>query len=202
MSVVGVSCFIPLLATHLKFVILGIAYVGIGILMYRVFSFFRPLPTGEISPGSSAEWTYHVCHLPFILFLYQPVSFSRLIPAPLTRLWGRLWGIKIGRNSYPAHSCLGDPQFLEIGESVILGQDSILTAHVMEGDRLAHYPIRVGDRATIGAKALIYAGVTIGEGAIVAGGAVVPKFTEIAPHEIWGGVPARLIKKQPLPPAV
>jgi hypothetical protein len=194
----GVSHFFPSLAMHVKIVIFGIAYVGIGILLYRFFSFFRPLPTGEITPGSPAEWTHNVFHLPIILFLYHPVSFSRLIPAPLTRLWARLWGMKIGRKSYPGLSCLGDPQFLQIGDNVTIGQDSLLTAHVMEGDLLAHYPIRVGNRATIGAKALIYAGVTVGEGAIVAGGAVVPKFTEIGPHEIWGGVPARLIKKQPM----
>jgi carbonic anhydrase/acetyltransferase-like protein (isoleucine patch superfamily) len=35
----------------------------------------------------------------------------------------------------------------------------------------------------------------IGEGAIVAAGAVVLEGTKVGPYEIWAGVPARLVKK-------
>ena len=35
----------------------------------------------------------------------------------------------------------------------------------------------------------------VGEGAIVAANALVLKGTQIGPHEIWGGVPAKFIKK-------
>ena len=35
----------------------------------------------------------------------------------------------------------------------------------------------------------------IGEGAIVAAGALVLQGTKIGPHEIWGGVPAKFLKK-------
>ena len=34
----------------------------------------------------------------------------------------------------------------------------------------------------------------IGEGAVVAAGALVLQNTKIGPHELWGGVPAKLIK--------
>ena len=37
--------------------------------------------------------------------------------------------------------------------------------------------------------------VVVGEGAIVAAGALVLQGTQIGPHEIWGGVPAKFIKK-------
>ena len=38
-------------------------------------------------------------------------------------------------------------------------------------------------------------GAHVGEGAIVAAGALVLSNTQIGPHEIWGGVPAKFIKK-------
>lgn len=46
----------------------------------------------------------------------------------------------------------------------------------------------------IGHGAIIMAGVRIGRGAIVAAGAVVSK--DVPPYEIWGGVPARKIRKR------
>ena len=52
-------------------------------------------------------------------------------------------------------------------------------------------PIEIADNVWIGANAVILRGVTIGQGAVVAAGAVVTK--KIPPNEIWGGLPARKI---------
>ena len=43
--------------------------------------------------------------------------------------------------------------------------------------------------------ATVLDGADVGEGAIVAAGALVLGGTKIGPHEIWGGVPAKFIKK-------
>jgi len=50
------------------------------------------------------------------------------------------------------------------------------------------------ERAFIGTKTVICNDVTIGEGAIVGAGSIVSK--DIPPYEIWGGNPARFIKKR------
>ena len=55
-------------------------------------------------------------------------------------------------------------------------------------------PITVEDYCWIGYGAIILAGVTVGEGSIVAAGAVVTKNVE--PYSIVGGVPAQLIRKR------
>lgn len=52
----------------------------------------------------------------------------------------------------------------------------------------------IGNDVWIGAKSLIKGGVTIGDGAIVAMGSVVTK--DIPPYEIWGGNPAKCIRKR------
>lgn len=54
-------------------------------------------------------------------------------------------------------------------------------------------PIRIGDGCWIGADATIIGGVTIGEGAVVAAGAVVTK--DVKPNTLVGGVPAKEIKE-------
>ena len=52
--------------------------------------------------------------------------------------------------------------------------------------------IKIMNDVWIGAGCLIMAGVTIGEGAIVAGGSVVTK--DVLPYHIVGGVPAKTIR--------
>lgn len=51
----------------------------------------------------------------------------------------------------------------------------------------------IHDNVWIGTRATILKGVTIGEGAIVAAGAVVTK--NVPPHTLVGGVPAKIIKE-------
>nr|WP_325058528.1 DapH/DapD/GlmU-related protein [Sphingomonas sp. EC-HK361] len=53
-------------------------------------------------------------------------------------------------------------------------------------------PVRIDDKAWIGFNAIILKGVTIGEGAIVAAGAVVTK--DVAPYTIVGGNPAVVLR--------
>ncbi len=57
---------------------------------------------------------------------------------------------------------------------------------------MKHGPITVKDGVWIGACAVILPGCTIGEGCIIAAGAVVTKSCE--PNGLYGGVPAKRIK--------
>ena len=61
-------------------------------------------------------------------------------------------------------------------------------AHKNKGDTI------IGNDVWIGAEAMIMPGVRIADGAVVATRAVVTK--NIGPYEIWGGNPAKLIKKR------
>ena len=52
-------------------------------------------------------------------------------------------------------------------------------------------PVRIGDRVWIGTRAIVLKGVTIGDGAVVAAGAVVTK--DVPPGAVVAGVPARVV---------
>ena len=54
--------------------------------------------------------------------------------------------------------------------------------------------VKIGNDVWIGARAIVLDGVTIGDGAIVAAGAVVTR--DVEPYSVVGGVPARVIKKR------
>lgn len=166
-----------------------VCFYGFAILTYRLFLMLFPLPEGEIVEGSRQERIYHVYVL-FYLLCFNSIMRSGFPPIPLMRVFYLLLGAKLGPNTYSS-GLIYDPPFVEIGSNSVVGESAILIPHVIEGRRLAHYTIRVGDNVTIGANAVILPGVSIGDGAIVATGAVVPKNTQIAANEVWGGVPAR-----------
>jgi acetyltransferase-like isoleucine patch superfamily enzyme len=63
---------------------------------------------------------------------------------------------------------------------------------VPHADALSKGEIRVEHDVWVGAGAMILSGVKIGNGAIVAAGAVVAK--DVPPYSIVGGVPAKVIK--------
>lgn len=90
-----------------------------------------------------------------------------------------------------------------IDDWVLLGPDVIIYSqdHVFDGidvpismapDRRA--PIRIGRAAWVASRAIITAGVTIGEGAVVAAGAVVTR--DVPPFTLVAGVPARVIRER------
>lgn len=55
-------------------------------------------------------------------------------------------------------------------------------------------PIVIGDDVWIGYKSVILSGITIGQGAVIAAGAIVTK--NVMPYTIVGGNPARVIKRR------
>jgi acetyltransferase-like isoleucine patch superfamily enzyme len=54
--------------------------------------------------------------------------------------------------------------------------------------------VKIGNDVWIGANAVIFDDVTIGDGAVIAAGAIVTK--DVEPYAVVGGVPAKMIKKR------
>jgi maltose O-acetyltransferase len=108
--------------------------------------------------------------------------------------------VTIGRGTFINRGCVFDASAsVLIGERCAFGLEvMILTSTHDQGppDRragaLASAPITVGDGCWIGSRALLLPGVTVGDGAIIAAGAVV--HADCDPHTLYAGVPARSIR--------
>lgn len=108
-------------------------------------------------------------------------------------------GIAIGAGTVIGRRCLLDGRGgLTIGENVNISGYSILIsgAHEVDDADFGGWvaPTVVGDRAWIGVRAVILGGISIGEGAVVAAGAVVTR--DVEPFKVVAGVPARVIKER------
>lgn len=163
-----------------------------GMVVYRIFLRLMPLHEGDIAAGSSQEFVYHVYVL-FYLILFNSLIRGGIIPIPLLRVIYLGLGARLGPNTYSS-GIIYDPLFVRIGANSVVGETALLVPHVIEGSRLGHYPIVIGDNVTIGAHSVILSSVTIGDNAIVAANSLVAKGTQINSGEVWGGSPARRLK--------
>lgn len=170
----------------------GLAFYLGALFLYRFFLFFFPLEEGEIPPGSRLELIYHI-YILFYLVLFYSLIRSKLIPVPYQRIIYLALGAELGKNTYCSGTIL-DPILTVVGENTIIGEDSLLFSHAIEGDKLCHEKICIGDQVTIGAKSIIMSGVEVGDRSIVAAGSVVLKNTRIEANQIWGGNPAKFIR--------
>lgn len=169
-----------------------ICYYAIALVGYRAFLRLYPLREGPVLRGPT-EFAY-CTYMLFNMFVFFPVLQSSFVfPFPFRRPFYQLLGARLGKNTH-CPGVLLDPPLIEFGDDVVIGFESLFSGHAAEADVFLLARVRVGHRATIGARAIVMPGVTIGEGAIVAAGAVVTKGTQIGPKELWGGVPARRIK--------
>jgi maltose O-acetyltransferase len=108
-------------------------------------------------------------------------------------------GITIGRRTIINQQvCLDGRGGLAIGNYVDISPGVwILTdSHDMNDPQFPEVlaPVKIEDHAWIGSRALILPGVTVGEGAVVAAGAVVTG--DVEPYCVVAGVPARQIGRR------
>ena len=107
--------------------------------------------------------------------------------------------IHIGKNVFINSGCrFQDQGGIYIGNDVLIGHNAVFATlnHIEDPHKRANMvpgKIVVGDRVWIGSNATILPGVTIGDGAIIAAGAVVTR--DVQEYSVVGGVPAREIKK-------
>jgi acetyltransferase-like isoleucine patch superfamily enzyme len=115
-----------------------------------------------------------------------------------------MMGIRVGRRVFIGFFVEFDTnhsELIEIGDHVTISHRCIIVTHMatdadtplrkLYPDHAA--PVRIGRGAWLCAGAIVLPGVTIGENALVAAGAVVER--DVPPSCLVAGVPARVVKK-------
>jgi len=112
--------------------------------------------------------------------------------------------IIIGYDTFIGHSTQ-----INVGSEFIIGNNCLIAPMCIFADANHQYndlknpimfqactysKIIIEDDVWIGTGSIILSGVTIGKGSIIAAGSVVKK--DIPPFEIWGGIPAKIIKSR------
>lgn len=126
----------------------------------------------------------------------EPVPATVRVFPPLYADFGK--NIHLGENVFINDCChFQDHGGVTLGDGCQIGHGVVfatLNHGLAPQDRHTTYPapIVLGRNVWVGANATILQGVTIGDNAVVAAGAVVTK--DVAANTVVGGVPARLIR--------
>ncbi len=130
------------------------------------------------------------------LSFYRHVMLAKIGSGTL--IFMRAWldcpgGLSIGANSIVNQKCRLDSRgSLTIGNNVSISAEvCILTAqHDIQDSFFAgvQSAVAIGDYVFVGTRAMILPGVTLGEGSVVAAGAVVTK--NVQPYTVVAGIPA------------
>ena len=132
----------------------------------------------------------------FCALIGKPVDETFMVFPPFYTDCGK--NITIGKNVFINSGChFQDQGGITIGDGALIGHNAVLATlnhGIKPEDRASLYPapIVLGKNVWIGANATVTPGITIGDNAIIAAGAVVAK--DVPANTIVGGVPAEVIK--------
>ena len=112
-------------------------------------------------------------------------------------LYYKLLGMKIGKNTLVG-GVIKDPCLTEFGDNVTMGEYSCVYGHIhnMEKETIEMKKVIIGNNCVIGAGAFIMPGAVLEDDVTVAAGALVTKNQVLEKGKIYGGIPAKEIKKK------
>lgn len=145
---------------------------------------------GPYYSAESVKWYLHNG----LTYLARYTFLEFATPSPLSQLFYKMMGMKVGRSVVINSTWISDPSLIELGDKVTIGGSVTIVAHYGQGGLLVISPVKIGSGCTIGIKATVMGGAQIGENAKILPHSVVLPRTIIPAGETWGGVPAKKIE--------
>jgi maltose O-acetyltransferase len=128
---------------------------------------------------------------------YLVVLLARVSPSLRLKNWlFRRLGMTVGEGAAWALESTPDvfwPERITVGADAVVGYDATLLCHEFLQDEYRVGPVRVGERAMVGAGAVVLPGVEIGPDAQVAANSLVTE--DVPAGETVAGVPAEPVSR-------
>lgn len=174
---------------------------------YFIYGFSLILILGLLRTVLKLNLKEGECHLASIgmmrwmfinaLFYLVAITFMDFILlTPLSVIFFRMMGAKVGRNVQINSKNCADLSLLEIGDNSVIGGHATVICHSFERGRLILRKVKIGKNVVIGLNSVVLAGAEIGDGAFITAGTVLGKNKQVEPHSVYAGVPAESTKER------
>ena len=152
-------------------------------------------PTGG---RRNSLWSWPDAKSPLrIVFNYLVVWAVRISPSLRLKNWlARRLGITVGEGVAWGLESTPDvfwPELITVEDHAIIGYDATILCHEFLQDEYRTGEVHIGERAMVGAGAIILPGVSVGAGAQVAANSLVTQ--DVPPESTVAGVPAEPLER-------
>jgi non-ribosomal peptide synthetase-like protein len=185
------ASFWTMMSIGVGYIVWGLSGCALTVFIKRFVLFYYP------KPGGFPMFSFPIIGwgLTSLLHRWMCTTFLfLLLGTPLLCLYFRGLGARIGHRVNINTLTLWDWDMLTIEDDAILGGESVIQGHLVDGGRINMDRVIIGKMATVGSRSSVMPGCSVGDRSTLAANAVMKKLDQIPADEIWGGIPAKFLK--------
>lgn len=175
--------------------ITGVVALTGSVLVTLLVAAIKWLLVGRYRPRVEPLWGNFVRRTEFVTGIFETTA----VPALLALIQGtpllgpvlRLYGARIGRRSLLDTTYVTEFDLIHVGDDVAVGHEVSLQTHLFEDRVMKMGVVALEDGASVGSRAVVLYGATVGEDASVDPFTLVMKGESLPPNTRWAGIPAR-----------
>jgi len=173
---------------------LPLVYAGCCIALALAVALTKWIVMGRFKPFEKPQWSWYVWKLEFVNALYEfmlaPLTLDALLGTPFLPWYYRLLGARIGRRTYFHTTGLIEFDLVEVGDESVVGEDSVLQAHLFEDRILKADRLRIGRRCEVGAISVVLYDTQMEDGSRLDALSLLMKGETLPAGTAWAGIPA------------
>ncbi len=168
-------------------------YVTLNLVVKAVIVSLKWVIIGRTKPGVYPLWGVYYFRVWLVSRLIQTTTPKFLQMSPLMRVWIRLLGGKVGKDSVISEFEAGAWDLVTIGERVSTGSKVKMANVEYTANEMIIAPVEIGDQAYIGNAVVLSGGSVVKEGAELRDLTCILPDQVVPAWEVWDGSPPRKV---------
>jgi non-ribosomal peptide synthetase-like protein len=174
--------------------LLAPAALGIAFMLTLLVAGLKKILVGTYQPRVRPMWSSFVWRSELVTALYEnvvvPMLLARLTGTPFFAPVLRLFGARIGRRCCIETTFVTEFDLVEVGDDCCISQACSLQTHLFEDRVMKMSRLRIGNRCSIGPRAVVLYDAVLEDGVRLDGLSLVMKGETLARNTRWQGSPA------------
>ncbi len=177
---------------HEMAILCGI-YVTLNLIVKATIISLKWIIIGRTKPGTYPLWGVYYYRVWLVSRLIQATTPKFLQMSPLMRVWIRLLGGKVGKDSVISEFEAGAWDLVSIGERVSTGSKVKMANVEYTAGEMIIAPVEIGNQAYIGNAVVLSGGCVVKEGAELRDLTCILPDQVVPAWEVWDGSPPRKV---------